>query len=94
MAAVLPESGSVLGHIFRRDEGHIPDTPENRALLFEVANDPRALLGADRHGNEWFVRIAKDGRQVWTQVRNGRIIDGGINDAHRAHHQETGLKRP
>ena len=94
MAVVLPTNVSVLGHIFREDEGHVPDTPENRELLLAVANDPGSRVGGDQYGNEWFARLLEDGRQVWTQARNGRMIDGGVNHVTRFYDQETGLKRP
>ena len=41
---------SVLGHIFIEKKGHISlDTPENRALLEAVANDPRCFCGTDMY---------------------------------------------
>ncbi len=93
MAIVLPVAVSELAHIFREAEGHIADTPENRALLLEVANDPAGSLSTDRYGNDWSARILEDGRQVWTQTRNGKLINGGINDTPRLANLQTGLKR-
>jgi hypothetical protein len=93
VAIVLPSSDSELAHIFRLAEGHIADTPENRAILLEVANDPGDSLPADRYGNEWSARILSDGTQVWTQARNGKLVNGGVNATPRLFNSQTGLKR-
>jgi filamentous hemagglutinin len=93
VAIVLPTSESELAHIFRAAEGHVLDTPENRTILLDVANDPGALLTADRYGNEWAARMLADGRQVWTQARNGKVVNGGINAVPRLFNSKTGLKR-
>lgn len=93
MAIVLPTAESELAHIFRGAEGHVTDTPENRALLLEVANDPADSLSTDRYGNRWSARILPDGRQVWTQARDGKLVNGGINDVPRLFNSRTGLKR-
>ena len=94
MPVVFPEAESELRHIFREAEGHIPDTPANRALLLRVANDPTAFLGQDRYANDWSALVQQDGTQVWTQARNGKMINGGINITPRLLQGETGLSRP
>jgi hypothetical protein len=71
-------------HIFRAARGHLPDTPSNRRLLEMVANDPQAFLGRDNFGNDRFGRLLADGRQVWVQVREGVIVNGGANSFPRA----------
>ncbi|HDY8121392.1 TPA: hypothetical protein RQK91_002757 [Vibrio vulnificus] len=78
-------------HIFREKEGHLPDTPENRRLLEGVADDPKAILGNDKFGNTWSAQTLPDGSQVWTQSRNGQIINGGVNQTPRSFNSETGL---
>lgn len=90
----IPDNDSTTGHIFRDAEGHIPDTPENRALLKEVANDPANFLGTDKYGNEWYTKIQSDGSQVWVETRNGNIFEGGINNTPKTWNPETGLKKP
>lgn len=75
---IIPDNESVVGHIFRDAEGHIPDTIENRNLLESVANTVENFLGVDKYGNEWYSQILEDGRQVWVEVRNGKIFEGGI----------------
>ena len=80
-------------HIFRDAPGHIPDTPENRKLLIDVASDPSNLLCTDKHGTQWFAKNTSDGKQIWTTVRNNFIRDGGINDIPRTPNFITGLSR-
>ena len=49
----LPANDSQLKHIFRKAEGHLPDTPENRQLVTKVANTPANYvenLTARRYG--------------------------------------------
>jgi filamentous hemagglutinin len=73
--------------LFNKD----PDTPANRALLQGVGEDSGALLGADRFGNQWFARLNADGTQTWVQIRNGTIINGGMNQTPRPFNPGTGL---
>ena len=77
--------------IFGSREGHIMDTPENRALLTGVANDSTAILGSDKYGSTWSAKIQPDGSQVWVQSRNGQIWNGGINNTPLTYNSETGL---
>lgn len=70
-------------HIFRAKEGHLPDTPENRELLVRTAGDKGNYLGRDIHGNRIFARLTADGKQVWVEVRNGMIRNGGLNQIPR-----------
>ncbi len=79
-------------HIFRNAEGHLKsDTPENRKLLLDLANDPAHRLGIDQFGNTWAARTGHDGRQAWVQIRDDRITNGGINPEARAFNSLTGL---
>ena len=90
----IPNDDSITGHIFRDAEGHIPDTPENRALLEDVANDSANFRGTDKYGNEWYTRTQSDGSQVWVEIRNGKIFEGGVNVTPKQWNPETGLKKP
>ena len=93
-AALVPKSTidqKKLGHIFRDRKGHLPDTPENRSLLEKTASDRKRQQGKDRHGNDWAAETREDGTQVWTQSRDGKIINGGVNDSARKFNSETGL---
>ena len=75
---------SRIGHIFRDAEGHFAeDTEVNRRALIDTANRPVNFVGADRFGNAWFIETRSDGSQVWVQVRDGKITNGGINPAPR-----------
>jgi hypothetical protein len=80
-----------LAHIFRDADGHLADTPANRQALERVPNDSTARLGVDKWGNVWNARTTDEGKQIWVQMRNGRIVNGGMNEAPRAFHSETGL---
>ena len=68
-----------LAHIFRQAEGRLThDTPGNRRILEDVANDPASVVGTDRFGNAWAARQNFGGSQVWVQIRGDRITNGGI----------------
>jgi len=69
------------------------DIPNNRQTLRRVADDARTTLGSDRFGNTWSSQTQKDGTQVWTQTRNGEIVNGGVNQTPRAYNLQTGLSR-
>ncbi len=83
------------GHIFRNAEGHfVEDTAQNRVLLEHAANDKGNFLGLDKYGNEWYAEILDDESQVWVQVRNGEIRNGGVNNPAKTYNSETGLSNP
>lgn len=88
----IPDSRA--GPIFRDAEGHLPDTPANRVLLAEVADDPATTLGTDRFGNVWSARVRPDGTQVWTQTRGDQVINGGLNRTPRPFDPGAGLSGP
>ena len=96
-------------HIFRNKSGHFSeDTPENRKILEDMANDISNHLGKkyaesigesnnekaqkDSRGNEWYGKITEDGKQIWAEVRGNYIRDAGINDIPIDYNQITGLK--
>ena len=89
----FPTDAGQLRHIFRRAEGHVADTPGNRRLFQQVADNTGNYVGTDRFGNSWAAQTLQDGRQVWVQTRNGVIRNGGINDAPRGFDPERGLAR-
>ncbi|MBS9438934.1 hypothetical protein EAE91_17880 [Photorhabdus noenieputensis] len=82
---------SRVGHIFRKAEGHIADTPENRKLILDAANDKTAILGGDRYGNSWSARTLPDGTQAWVQTRGDTVINAGINNPPKSYDPQTGL---
>ena len=77
--------------MFKNEEGHLLDTPENRSLLIETSSDPNNLLGPDIHGNNWFRKILSDGKQAWVSVRDGLIRNGWLNNVPRPYNSITGL---
>lgn len=89
----LPQSDSQLNHIFGDRPGHLTDTPKNRQLLLNVANNKRNLIGIDKRGHSWFVETDNLGRQIWAETRNGIIQEGGRNDTPREWDNETGLNK-
>jgi len=81
-------------HIFRNKQGHIADTPINRQLLENTASNPINFLGTDKYGNERYAKILPSGKQVWAQVRNGMIRNGGINQTPRQFNSQSGFSSP
>ncbi|WP_460058710.1 RHS repeat-associated core domain-containing protein [Pseudolactococcus yaeyamensis] len=77
-----PTNDSQLDHIFRKAEGHFDvDTPTNRKLIEDsikpeyanpYPNDPTGK-------STIYKRILSDGREVWVQIREEKIQDGGVN---------------
>lgn len=80
--------------IFGKRGGHIPDTPENRQKIEDVVNDEKNFLGDDERGKRWYGKIEPDGRQIWVEVLNGRISNGGVNERPRSFNGKTGLSSP
>nr|WP_169514018.1 RHS repeat-associated core domain-containing protein [Agromyces subbeticus] len=70
-------------HIFRDARGHLAeDTAENRALI-QSALDPNNLRSTVtlKNGESLakYFKTQPDGTQVWAEVRNGEITNGGLN---------------
>jgi len=57
-------------------------------------NNKKNFLGLDTRGNEWYAEILENGQQVWAQVRNGEIRNGGINNFPKTYNSKTGLSSP
>lgn len=89
----LPPNGSQLAHIFDDRPGHLPDTPRNRQLLLDLVNDRDNFRGFDVYGNDWYIEIDSQGRQLWGQTRDGIIQEGGRNDTPLDWDDRTGLNR-
>ncbi len=92
--AHFPKNDSQIKHIFRKKDNHFPDTPENRALLEQLANDESKYIGTDAKGVRWYVQQNPDGSQLWVTVRDDVIQNGGLNPAPRSWDDETGLNTP
>ena len=89
----LPPNDSQLKHIFEERDGHLPDTPENRKLLEELANNRDRYKGKDKYGNDWNIRLNDDGTQDWVRSQHQVINEGGRNKESRPWDDETGLFR-
>lgn len=87
----LPKNDAQLKHIFSGREGHLTDTPANRKLLTDLANDSSKFIGKDKYGNSWNSEINSDGSQNWVRYQNGTINEGGRNTTPRPWNNETGL---
>ena len=87
----LPKDDSQLKHIFRNAKGHLSDTPENRKLLQDLANDERFHVDIDKRGLDWNAKMLDDGSQLWVISRNGIIQNGGINRPPRIWNNITGF---
>lgn len=89
----LPPNDSQLKHIFEERAGHLPDTPDNRKLLEELANNKDRYRGKDKYGNDWNIRLNDDGTQDWVRSQHQVINEGGRNIEPRPWDDETGLFR-
>ncbi len=89
----LPDNDAQLKHIFRKEDGHLPDTPENRKLLLDLANDSTAHAGKDLRGLDWNARIYEDGSQLWVSSKDGVVQNGGINNPYRPWDSATGFSK-
>ncbi|MBQ7523385.1 MAG: hypothetical protein IJT07_02565 [Oscillospiraceae bacterium] len=89
----LPQNDSQIKHIFTNKDGHLPDTPENRQLIFDLANDSSKFVGIDAYGTSWHAVINADGTQTWVRYYNKtRIIsDAGQNQKPFAWNDRTGF---
>ena len=73
------EDPGQLQHIFRDTSGHLAnDTPGNRQLLLDTVARYN-LMEIDQHGNQIFARMLDDGTEIWVQIRDGIIQNGGLN---------------
>ena len=52
----LPQNNAQLKHIFSGKDGHLTDTPQNRQLLSDLANDTSKLAGKDNQENAAHLR--------------------------------------
>ncbi len=78
--------------IFGSRAGHLADSPANRELLSALATDSKALLGtSSNNGHQWAAKTLGDGSQLWVEVRNGQVWNGGINAVPRTFNSTTGL---
>ena len=86
---------SMIGHIFKDEEGHLIDTPENRNLLRKLVQDIKNHLGKDEtFQRDWYAKPLKDDKQLWAWMRNGKIRDGGLNNKPLPWNNKTGLCSP
>ena len=51
----FPDNYAHIKHIFEEREGHLSDTPENRWMLTELANDEHYHTGKDMSQGMWNV---------------------------------------
>jgi RHS repeat-associated protein len=75
----FPNNASVIGHIFRKADGHFPvDTPHARKMIMEAAS-PDYFIYTDKYGSKNYRKLNSDGTQTWVQVRKGFIFNAGLN---------------
>lgn len=60
----------------------LEDTPANRALI-ESAVKPGNFVGIKGEGVAIFRETLPNGSQVWAEVYNGAITNGGLNEVPR-----------
>jgi len=79
-AAGIDIAESNAGHIFRDATGHLAeDTPANRALLQDTANNSANYVSTDANGVATYRQTLPDGTQAWAEVYHGQITNGGVN---------------
>ncbi len=88
----FPEKDGQIKHIFADRHGHVEDTPENRKILLETAQDIRNYIGTDARGNDWYQKNLPAGNQVWVKIRGNRVDNAGINETPRDLVNELKLK--
>ena len=89
----FPKGRSQIMHILRDDPGHLTDTPYHRRQIRDLANDKSFYKGKDARGNDWNVKIMRDGSQLWVTYRNGVIQNCGRNKELRDWNEMKGLSR-
>ena len=87
----LPKDDSQLKHIFRKERGHLEDSPQNRQRIIDLVNDLKYYGGKDQRGLDWYYKKLDDGSQLWATTRNGIIQDGGLNNPPQLWDERTGL---
>jgi len=45
------------------------------------------------NGNKWYVKNTSDGKQIWVQVRDREIRNGGIYNTPKIYNERSGLSR-
>ena len=82
------------GHRWDDRPGHVKETPENKKIIYDMANDPNCYRGPDDYGTHWYSKMLEDGKQIWAEVRGNQIRNCGINEPStiRIYNPKTGLK--
>jgi hypothetical protein len=83
---------SQMGHIFRKKDGHLLPGPESRSLLRGLVRDAKNFVLRDDFGRDWYAKVLENGSQLWAEVKNGYITNGGINEVAKACNRATGFK--
>ncbi len=78
----FPPNKAQYGHIMANRDGHLPDTPENRELLKEAGSNPENYV-RNQNGKELYAQQQPDGTEIWVEVSNGVIQNGGVNKTPR-----------
>jgi hypothetical protein len=77
---LLQISEDNLSHIFREAPGHLAsDTAENRLLLQNAVNPDNYIGTNPISGVSTYRQLLPSGEQVWVEVRQGIITNGGVN---------------
>jgi hypothetical protein len=78
-SAEFPEQEAQIKHMFRKDEGHILDTPANRREILEIVKREN-FRGTDGFGKRHYYKTNRNRRkQLWCQVLGGIIQNCGEN---------------
>ncbi|HBH46044.1 MAG TPA: hypothetical protein DDX47_01610 [Candidatus Jacksonbacteria bacterium] len=83
-------------------EGYTYDEEWPKKIInykLDYTNGKRDLVSlskiwTDKNGNQWYAQTTKNGEQVWVEVYEGQIRNGGLNTAPKTFNPETGLSSP
>jgi RHS repeat-associated protein len=67
-------------HMFGDREGHVPDTPGNRAKIQDAVKNPDFTEKMPVGGERGY-KNNPDGTQSWGEIRGGEIVNGGVNQS-------------
>ena len=79
-------------YLFVTNEGYVLNTPENKQLFLNLVSDRKNWIEGDAWGDYWYVKVMRDGKQIWATVRDNVIQNGGINNSPKGWNPVRGLR--
>jgi hypothetical protein len=72
-----PQNKGQTKHMFQDRPGHVKDTPANSEMIRGDVREGN-YKGTNQYGNKHYYS-EQNGKQVWTEARNGLIRNCGVN---------------